>query len=68
MGFAISTTGKIYKSTPQSWFLYETVGDPGGTAQGAVFTSCSMDIGRFVIGAPSALGNPGMAIFGKIKE
>jgi len=35
--FAISSTGKLFKSTPQSWFIYETAGDPGGTSEGAVF-------------------------------
>lgn len=65
---SICPLGKIFKSTPQYWFIYETVDDPNGTSQGAIFSSCAIENGKFVIGAPTAVGNAGMAIFGKVRE
>ncbi|MBK8391485.1 MAG: hypothetical protein IPL23_20285 [Saprospiraceae bacterium] len=66
--YAITSGGVLLKSTGNQWYQYEKANDPQDISNGAIFKTVAIDQNRFLMCAPTALNNSGLAIFGKIKN
>ncbi len=66
--FAMINGSKIFRATPESWLLYETVIDPEGAFGSNTFNAGTIGSNRFVISSNVGSVGPGLAIFGKIKD
>nr|HPN72146.1 FG-GAP repeat protein [Saprospiraceae bacterium] len=65
--YSITSGGVLLKSTGNQWYQYEKANDPQDISNGAIFKTVAIDQITFVMCAPTALNNSGLAIFGKIK-